>query len=298
MVASEKRDRVVDEAFVTVHTFAATSIGSWVVDSGAMCHTCNDENMFVNLQQLDSPQRVTLGDGNFLEGPAEGTVILDTVLPNGRAKKCRIKNVLYVPKLSYSLLSVSKASEAGKITKFNRTGCEILNKEKKIVATATRVGNLYYLEYSRKVQNLNVAEKSNEMLWHRRYGHIGEQNLKSLANNELVECFKYDPTKNVGFCESCIEGKQHRTSFDASDRQTGDLLELVHSDVCSKISETSIGGAQYFLTFTDDKSRYSWVYILKTKVQVFERFVEWKSLVEKEEQIMVANIPPHNLKSI
>ena len=294
MVTSEKRDCVVDEAFVTVHTFAATSIGSWVVDSGATCHMCNDENMFVDLVQLDSPQRVTLGDGSSLEGPAEGTVILDTVLPNGRAKKCRIENVLYVPKLSYSLLSVSKASEAGKITRFNRTGCEILNKEKRVVATATRVGNLYYLEYCRKVQNLNVTEKSNEMLWHRRYGHIGEQNLRSLANNELVECFKYDPTKNIGFCESCIEGKQHRTSFDASDRQTGDLLELVHSDVCGKISETSIGGAQYFLTFTDDKSRYSWVYILKTKDQVFERFVEWKCLVEKATKKKVVTLRTDN----
>ena len=152
---------------------------------------CNDENMFVDLVQLDIPQRVTPGDGSSLEGPAEGTLILDTVLPNGRAKKCSIENVLYVPKLSYSLLSVSKASEAGKITRFNRTGCEILNKEKKIIATTTRVGNLYYLEYCQKVQNLNVAEKScNEMLWHQRYGHIGEQNFRSLANNELVECFK------------------------------------------------------------------------------------------------------------
>ena len=34
-----------------------------------------------------------------------------------------------------------------------------------------------------------------------------------------------------------------------------------------KISEISIGGAQYFLTFTDYKSKYSWVYILKTKDQ-------------------------------
>ena len=67
------------------------------------------------------------------------------------------------------------------------------------------------------------------------------------------------------------------TSFDASDRQTGNLLKLVHSDVCGKISETLIGGAQYFLTFTDNKSRYLWVYILKTKDQVFEHFVEWKS---------------------
>ena len=79
MVASEKRDHVVDEGFVTVHTFAATSIGSWVVDSRATCHMYNDEQMFVDLAELDIPKRVTLGDGSSLEGPAEGTVILDTI---------------------------------------------------------------------------------------------------------------------------------------------------------------------------------------------------------------------------
>ena len=63
---------------------------------------------------------------------------------------------------------MSKVSEAGKITKYNRTGCEVLNKEKKVDATATRVSNLYYLEYYRKGQNLNVAKKNNEMLWHQR----------------------------------------------------------------------------------------------------------------------------------
>ena len=55
-------------------------------------------------------------------------------------------------------------------------------------------------------------------------------------------------------------------------------LTLVHSDVCRKISEISVEGV---LTFTDDKSRYSWVYILKTKDQVFDYFLEWKALVQK-----------------
>ena len=36
-------------------------------------------------------------------------------------------------------------------------------------------------------------------------------------------------------------------------------LELVHTDVCVKINMNSIGGAQYFLTFTDDKTRYSYM---------------------------------------
>ncbi len=35
------------------------------------------------------------------------------------------------------------------------------------------------------------------------------------------------------------------------------------------------------LTFTDDKSRYTWVY-MKSKDQVFERFPEWKALVERQ----------------
>ena len=108
-----------------------------------------------------------------------------------------------------------------------------------------------------------MAEKSTEMLWHRRYGHLGKQYLKSLANDDLVKDFDYNASKNIGFCESCIGGKQHRTTFDSSERHTVDLLELDHSDVCGKLSEPLIGGAQYFLTFTDDKSRYSWIYILK-----------------------------------
>ena len=55
----------------------------------------------------------------------------------------------------------------------------------------------------------------------------------------------------------------------------------MHSDVCGKISTESLSGAEYFLTFIDDTTRYVWVYVLKRKDQVFERFLEWKALVEK-----------------
>ena len=98
--------------------------------------------------------------------------------------------------------------------------------------------------------------------------------------NYVVERFDYNSS---GFCESCIGGKQYRSPFDSSERQTGDLLELIHSDVCGKINDKSIGGAQYFLTFTDDKSRYSWVYIIKMKDQVFQnRKLLWKKATKKE----------------
>ena len=90
----------------------------------------------------------------------------------------RLENVLLVPNLSYSLLSVSKASEAGKTTKFDNSGCEIRNKNEEEIGFATRVGNLYYLEYCRNAQKMNAAVANKERLWHRRYGHIGEQNCR------------------------------------------------------------------------------------------------------------------------
>ena len=63
---------------------------------------------------------MTLGEGRSLEGTAEGTVKLDTLLPDGSTKMCRLENVLLVPKLSYSLLSVSKESSVGKVIKFDK----------------------------------------------------------------------------------------------------------------------------------------------------------------------------------
>ena len=43
----------------------------------------------------------------------------------------------------------------------------------------------------------------------------------------------------------------------------------------------SLGGAQYFVTFIDDATRYVWVYFLKRKNELLSRFLEWKTLVER-----------------
>ena len=61
--------------------------------------------------------------------------------------------MLHVPGLSYNLLSVSKAAENGKVTKFNEDGCKILNRDNKLIAKANKgeqscegKQSLYYLD--------------------------------------------------------------------------------------------------------------------------------------------------------
>ena len=109
--------------------------------------------------------------------------------------------------LSYSLLSVSYAFSAGKTTKLDKTG---YNEQKEVIAFVTHVGNLCHLEQCRKIQTVNVRDKeSKEILWHRRYGHLDEQNWQHIAREKLVEEFNYDVSKPIGSCETCISGKYH-----------------------------------------------------------------------------------------
>ena len=69
-------------------------------------------------------------------------VLLEIKLPGDKTRKCKLVNVLHVPRLSFSLLSVSKGTGSDKITKFDETGCQILGKNHKVTAMATHVGSL------------------------------------------------------------------------------------------------------------------------------------------------------------
>ena len=264
---------------------AKSQSDSWIMDSRATCHMCNNGMLYVELCSLKEPLEVTLGDGHTLEATGHGTVVLEMKLPDGTTKKCNLRNVLYVPKLAYNLLSVSKATETGKTTRFSEAGCRILDAKRKLVAAGTRVGSLYYLDCLTGCQQINAAasvcQETRGEVWHRRFGHLGARNLQKLAKDKLVDGFDYDVSKKIGFCESCAEGKHHRSQFPTNGcKRSEEPLGLVHSDVCGKMNTKSLSGAEYFLTFIDDRTRYVWMYVLKRKDQVFERFLEWKALVE------------------
>ena len=76
-----------------------------------------------------------------------------------------------------------------------------------------------------------------------------------------------------------LGGKIHRLPFQQSTRRAKQPLKVVHSDVCGKIGTKSLSGGEYFVTFIDDHTRFVWIYVLKD--EVFQKFQEWKTQVEK-----------------
>ena len=73
-----------------------------------------------------------------------------------------------------------------------------------------------------------------------------------------------------------------RRLFSAKGARATDCLELVYSDVCGPINVQARGGYDYFVTFTDDYSRFGHVYLMRHKSDTFELFKEYRALVEKQ----------------
>ena len=75
-------------------------------------------------------------------------------------------------------------------------------------------------------------------------------------------------------------GKMTRTPFYETMQRANDLLVIIHTDVCGPMSIEARGGYRYFLTFTDDLTRYGYIYLMKHKSETFEKFKEFQSEVE------------------
>lgn len=175
-----------------------------------------------------------------------------------------LKNALYVPDLRTNLLSVSKICDHG----FN-----VIFKKEKAEVVRAKGGEIVFTAPRKLVSKQNSIKE-----WHERFGHLNEPDLKELIGKGKVQGAK---VKSLPICEICIKGKQSQKPFPASNSRAGDVLELIHSDVCGPMRVNSHGGSRYFLTFIDDYSKWCELYTIKSKSEVFQKFKEFKNYVER-----------------
>ena len=82
------------------------------------------------------------------------------------------------------------------------------------------------------------------------------KNLQKLATDQIENGLDSDVTKDIKFCEPCVDGKHHRSSFPKFDgRRATKLLEIVHSDVCGRLEAKSLGGEEGY-TFLKTKAKF------------------------------------------
>jgi GAG-pre-integrase domain len=116
-------------------------------------------------------------------------------------------------------------------------------------------------------------------MWHCHIGHINEKRIKKLYEVGLLGNFNIE---TINVCESYLRGKMTKAHFSEKSKRKSDLLALIHTDVCGPMSTYIRNSDHYFITFTDDYSRYGYVYLMRHKSESFEKFKEFRTEVENQ----------------
>ena len=256
----------------------------WIIDSGASKHMTFNRDVLRYYQEFETPEPVGLGDGRTVSALGTGKVKFISYLPNNRKVVGWMDNVLYVPQLASNLFSVRATTTNGNTVSFG-SKCWIRNSKRSLVCTGSQAGKLYKLngEIIKSVKERANIVRDNEKidLWHRRLAHVNIRQLYQLA--DCAEGIILPSDGKQSFCEACVEGKMHRLPHTPlKGIRSTEKLQLVYTDVCGPMQTQSFGGSRYFITFTDDYSRYSRSYFMTHKSESFGKFKEFKATAEKE----------------
>ena len=121
---------------------------------------------------------------------------------------------------------------------------------------------------------MKVRTNNGTHLYHLRLGHINQNKIERLVKDGPLNLVQVKPLLT---CESCLEGKMTKRPFSRKCQRVQEYLELVHTDVCWPLNVQARGGFEYFITFTDDHSRYGYIYLMHHKCETFEKFRQFKS---------------------
>ncbi|KAJ9557744.1 LOW QUALITY PROTEIN: hypothetical protein OSB04_012358 [Centaurea solstitialis] len=236
-----------------------TSYKSWVIDTGSGNHICNNLQGFTRKETLRKDRsNLRVGEGTPLIAEVVGSYSLS--LPSGLVLE--LENCYYVPKMIKNDMSFDLLVDQGFYYKYDYKMLSVFK------------NNIFYF----KATLVNDIEDQT-YLWHCRLGHINKKRVELLLKGGFLGTIDFKPFDN---CESCLSGKMTKAPFNKYNERAADLLEIVHTDVCGPFSHEARGGYRYFITFTDDFSRYGYVYLIRHKSESFEKFREYQNEVQNQ----------------
>ena len=119
-------------------------------------------------------------------------------------------------------------------------------------------------------------------LWHHRLGHSSFSYLKHL----LPDLFS-DLQDSDFKCDACILAKSHRVSYHLSSNKSDTLFALVHSDVLGPSPISTSFNIRWFVTFVDDCTRMTWVYMMRHKHDVFSIFQIFHAMIQTQFSVKI-----------
>ncbi|GFY85851.1 hypothetical protein Acr_04g0005890 [Actinidia rufa] len=279
---------------------------TWILDSGANNHMTGELATFTS-PVTSIHQSVCIADGSSIPIRSQGDACLSSDIT--------LSSVYYVPNFAYNLLSVSRlAKDLNCAVVFLPSRCLLQDlTSKKIFGRGYERDGLYYfgdpLPSSASSSSLHVFSppmlessilspsglKSSVFsfqtldLWHARLGHANFQYLCWLFPSFNKACQKFNFQ-----CDVCELSKHTRASYIPRMLRAPSAFDLIHSDVWGPSPVTALSQHRYYVTFIDDYTRCTWVYLMRHKSEVFSHFTHFLQMIKTQYNTVVRNIRSDN----
>jgi histone deacetylase 1/2 len=195
-----------------------------------------------------------------------------------------LKNILHVPHATKNLLSVNRlVRDNNAFLEFHPTYFSLKDKKTRTTLLEGRCERgLYPLkphlhEHLPRNKQALGAFKPTVSTWHSRLGHASHNVVQRVIRHHKLS-FSSNQENNV-ICDAYQQGKSHQLAYPKSDSVSSKPFELVFSDVWGP-APTSVGRHDFYVSFIDDYSKYTWIYLLRRKSEVFSCFKEFQTMVE------------------
>ena len=252
-------------------------------DSGCTDHISPYRNQFERFEHT-VPRQFHAANKDTFSTIGKGELIIR--IPNGADHtELRLSNILYSPNVGYTLVSIGRLDENGFSALFGKGKCVLRGPDDELLGEVLKSSQSVY-----KIDHVNgYANAAGRALTlhelHRHLGHPSIPVVRELLKDKLVKGIRLEYTPQSDdvpfFCESCVYGKAIRKAV--SKLREGKRAMVfggeIHSDLWGKAPVRSRGGKWYWITFIDDKTRFTLIYFLATKDKAFDAYKKFEAWV-------------------
>ena len=260
-------------------------------NSGATRHMSGFFHKFINFITVD-PVPITAADKRVFQATGKGDIYVNIPNRNHLNSRILLKDVLYAPSMGVTLVSISQIASAGSTVVFTGNFCRIYNKGRTLIGEIKVKGGLYCIYYFKSGAK-GYSAQANEVLTvdelHHRLGHVSHERARLLVQKGLVEGVDLMPDDNATICESCESAKGERKSI-VKVREGGRCPAIgdeVHSDLWGPAEVESINWKRYYVSFTDDHSRYTNIYFLHSKDETFASYQIYEAWLNTQQNTKI-----------
>ena len=258
-------------------------------DSGASRHMSPFLHRFTNLRTIP-PRPITAANNRVFYATGLGDLKID--VPNGSSStRIVLKDALYAPDMGMTVVSVGKIASAGCTVSFEGKKCRIKNKEGRTIGRISASANgLYRVDHP--ITAAAAQEQVDLLTVHRRLGHISVDSIRTLVRANAVTGLQIiDPSSPIS-CDSCAHAKATRKTIrkESATPRAEAFGDEVHTDVWGPAPVSTLGGRKYYVTFTDDSTRYTRLEILRSKDETFQAYKTFAAWAKTQHGVQIKRL--------